>query len=336
MSLGVTIIGGGITGLWQAFTLAQRGHNVTLLEAACEAATGAASRFAGAMLAPYCEAEAAEPVIQDLGLRSLEIWRAANLGVTWRGTLVVARPRDEGDLARFRRMTEGHRLLDEAEMARLEPSLGGRFRYGLLFAGEGHTAPRRMLSTLLARIREAGGDVRFGAPVPDPIWTAAGAGEIVIDCRGIAARGDITGLRGVRGEMVLVEAESVEISRPVRLLHPRFPIYVVPWDEHLYMIGATSIESEYAGPVTIRSAIELLASAVALHPEFADGRVVEVSAGIRPAFANNIPKILVRGRRLIVNGTYRHGFLLAPLLAKVVADHLETGGPLPEALSQPA
>jgi glycine oxidase len=99
------------------------------------------------------------------------------------------------------------------------------------------------------------------------------------------------------------------------------------------MVGATSIESEYAGPVTIRSAIELLASAFALHPAFADARIVELSAGIRPAFSDNIPKVLTRGRRLIVNGTYRHGFLLAPVLAQAVANHLESGEPLPAALT---
>jgi glycine oxidase len=190
-----------------------------------------------------------------------------------------------------------------------------------------------MLATLVERIRNSSGDVRFEAAVPDPVWMAGSAGEIVIDCRGIAARSDVSGLRGVRGEMAVVKVDDVRITRPVRLLHPRFPIYVVPWGEDLYMVGATSIESEYAGPVTIRSAIELLASAFALHPAFADARIVELSAGIRPAFSDNIPKVLTRGRRLIVNGTYRHGFLLAPVLAQAVANHLESGEPLPAALT---
>ena len=57
------VVGGGIFGLWQAFELVRRGHRVTLHEALAESATGASSRIAGAMLAPYCESEAAEPIL---------------------------------------------------------------------------------------------------------------------------------------------------------------------------------------------------------------------------------------------------------------------------------
>ncbi|MEM6495331.1 MAG: glycine oxidase, partial [Pseudomonadota bacterium] len=39
----------------------------------------------------------------------------------------------------------------------------------------------------------------------------------------------------------------------------------------------------------------------------------------RPSFPDNVPRVIVResGRRIIVNGAYRHGFLLAPMLASV-------------------
>lgn len=332
MQLCVTVVGGGIVGLWQALTMAERGHRVTLREAASESNAGAASRLAGAMLAPNCEAESSDPLILELGLRGLRIWRSAGLGVDWRGTLVVAHPRDAGELERFRRVTDCYRFLNADEIAETEPALSNRFKCGLLYEREGHVAPRTMLPLLFRRLRGAGADVRFEAAVSDPIWTAASAGEIVIDCRGIAARRDVEGLRGVRGEMAVVEAGGVEITRPVRLLHPRFPIYAVPWGGGRYMVGATSIESEYAGPVTVKSAIDLLASATALNSGFRDASVIEMSAGIRPAFVDNVPRILARGRRLIVNGTYRHGFLLAPVLAQIVADHLETGKPLPDAL----
>ena len=46
---------------------------------------------------------------------------------------------------------------------------------------------------------------------------------------------------------------------------------------------------------------------------------------MRPAFADNVPKIVVRGRTIHVNGLYRHGFLMAPALAELVADYMETG-----------
>jgi glycine oxidase len=50
-----------------------------------------------------------------------------------------------------------------------------------------------------------------------------------------------------------------------------------------------------------------------------------MGAGVRPAFADNVPKIVVRGRTVHVNGLYRHGFLLAPILAQLLADYLESG-----------
>jgi len=334
--LTITVVGGGILGLWQALTLARRGHTVTLREATQQSAIGAASRFAGAMLAPYCESEAAEPIIKQLGLRGLELWRQAYPGVTARGSLVVATGRDRGELLRFARMTEGHRNIDADEIAALEPALSERFRYGLLFQEEAHMAPRPALDFLTEELRRLGGEVCFEDPVEEPVWMAAAAGDVVIDCRGMSARGELAGLRGVRGEMVVVDAPCLDLTRPIRLLHPRFPIYVVPWGNARYMIGATVVESEDAGAVTVRSAIELLASACTIHAGFKDANIVEFSAGVRPAFNDNVPKIIARGRRLFVNGAFRHGFLLAPTLAEIVADHLESGLPIPAALIDPS
>jgi len=99
----------------------------------------------------------------------------------------------------------------------------------------------------------------------------------------------------------------------------------VPWGDGLFMLGATVIESDDAGSVTVRSALELLGSAYALHPAFAEAEIVEMGAGVRPAFADNVPRIVVRGPSIHVNGLFRHGFLLAPALAIRVADYLETG-----------
>lgn len=95
------------------------------------------------------------------------------------------------------------------------------------------------------------------------------------------------------------------------------------------MIGATMIETADQSPISVRSAFELLSSACAIHPGFADARILELSAGVRPAFPSNIPSITASGRHLIVNGTYRHGFLLAPVLAEILADFLETGATFP-------
>ena len=137
-------------------------------------------------------------------------------------------------------------------------------------------------------------------------------------------------LRGVRGERIVLKSREVNLLRPVRVLHPRFPVYVVPWGNGVYMIGATVIESEETGPISLRSALDLLSAAYALDPAFAEAEIVLQGAGARPAFPDNRPRIIVSERYIYVNGLYRHGFLLSPVMAEFVADYIETGATDPE------
>jgi glycine oxidase len=315
----VSVIGAGIAGAWQALLFAQAGRKVTLYERSDAAMTQSTSHWAGGMLAPYCEAEGSEPVIVRLGLRSLELWREHFPQTPFNGSLVVAHPRDRADFERFARLTSGHRRLDAAAMGEIEPALEGRFRDGLFYPDEGHVEPRRVLPQLHARIAEAGGAIQFGSEAtPDEL------DGIVIDCRGIFARDAEPELRGVKGEMIIVETDEIEFTRPVRLIHPRWPLYIIPRADHQFMIGATSIETESNG-VSVRSALELLSAAYAVHPAFAEARIVEFGAGLRPAFPDNLPRIAIDDRHIGVNGLYRHGFLLAPALAELTLGYVERG-----------
>ena len=155
-------------------------------------------------------------------------------------------------------------------------------------------------------------------PAPDDL------DGIVIDCRGLAARDTQPDLRGVKGELILIETDEVELSRPVRLIHPRWPLYVIPREDNRFMLGATSIEAEDTG-VSVRSALELLGAAYAVHPAFAEARIVEFGSGLRPAFPDNLPRIAIDAQRIAVNGLYRHGFLLAPALAELTLAYVERG-----------
>ena len=47
----ITVLGAGIVGLWQAYTLLYRGHSVRLVERTATPFSNAASQLAGAMLA---------------------------------------------------------------------------------------------------------------------------------------------------------------------------------------------------------------------------------------------------------------------------------------------
>src|ERR1700712_523606 len=315
----VSIIGAGIAGAWQALLFAQAGHAVTLYERSDADMTLATSHWAGGMLAPWCEAEASEPGIGRLGLRSLDLWREHFPNTPFNGSLVVAHARDRADFERFAKLTSGHVRLDAQGLRELEPSLEGRFRDGLFYADEGHVEPRRVLPELHAAITAAGGTIKFNSDAD-----TENLDGIVIDCRGLAAREDQPELRGVKGEMIIIETSEVELARPVRLIHPRWPLYVIPRGDNKFMLGATSIEAEDTG-VSVRSALELLGAAYAVHPAFAEARIVEFGSGLRPAYPDNLPRISINNEKIAVNGLYRHGFLLAPALAELTLSYVQRG-----------
>lgn len=318
----INIVGAGIAGSWQALLFARAGYDVTVHERGDAAMMQATSHWAGGMLAPWCEREGSEPVITRLGIRSLDLWREHVPETPFNGSLVVAHPRDRADFDRFARLTTDHSRLDADGIAELEPSLDGRFREALFFPGEGHVEPRSVLPQLHAKLTAAGGTIKFGSDCePDDL---AGENGIVIDCRGLGARDRHPDLRGVKGEMIVIETPDVQLSRPIRFLHPRWTLYVIPRDGNRFMLGATSIESEDTG-VSVRSALELLSAAYAVHPAFGEARILEFGAGLRPAFPDNLPRIAVEATRISVNGLYRHGFLLAPALAELTLTYVERG-----------
>lgn len=305
------VLGAGVCGLAVAAELADRGVAVTVVDRAGGPGPQACSWWAGGMLAPFCEGESAEPAVVRLGQEAAAWWQAHAGGVTRRGTLAVAPTRDRGELDRFARRTRGHERLDGAGVSALEPDLAGRFQAGLHYPDEAHLAPRDALAALRDRLAAAG--TRFE--------TGEGAeGPLVFDCRGLAARDAAPDLRGVKGEMLVLRCPDVALTRPVRLLHPRIPLYIVPRGDGVYMLGATMVEATERGRITARALLEMLSAAYALHPAFAEAEVLEIGVDARPAFPDNLPRIRARGRRVLVNGLYRHGFLLAPALARMAAD----------------
>jgi glycine oxidase len=158
----------------------------------------------------------------------------------------------------------------------------------------------------------------------------ANGADWTIDCRGFAAQDQLRHLRGVRGEMLMLRTQEIHLARPVRLLHPRYPVYIVPRGDGRFMVGATMIESEQGGPMTARSALELLSAACTLHPAFGEAEIIEMGANVRPAFADNLPRLRIEGQTLFVNGLFRHGFLLAPALARRAVETVLGGAYFPE------
>ncbi len=305
----IRILGAGVAGLTVATELAAAGAEVELVDPKGPGAASC-SWWAGGMLAPFCEFENAEEPVMRLG-QLAKAWWARFTEVIGAGTLVVAHRRDQADLRRFARRTEQFAPVTGAEISTLEPDLVG-YDSGLFFESEAHLAPRQALADLVRHLDGQGIAIR-----PEP---SAHPAERTIDCTGFAAREALSDLRGVKGEMLVIRAPDVAISRPVRLLHPRIPLYIVPRGDGVYMLGATMIETADRGRITARSMLELLSAAYALNPAFGEAEVLEIGVDVRPAFPNNLPKVRAKGSTIYANGLFRHGFLLAPALAKAVTD----------------
>jgi glycine oxidase len=319
------VLGAGVAGLACALELTERGVAVEVLERGERLGAGCCSWYAGGMLAPWCERESSEAAIATLGLESLAWWPARFAGTALKGSLVVAHGRDAGELRQFARRTERYQWLDGEALGALEPDLAGRFGQALHFPEEGHLDPRAALTALAAKLGALGATIRFGADAGacrEASRAAQADGAAIVDCRGLEARDALPDLRGVKGEMLVVRLPDIGLTRPVRVLHPRVPVYVVPRGDGHYMIGATMIESDEPTRITARSMLELLGAAYALHPAFGEAEIVEIGTGVRPAFPDNLPRVCRSGGTVYVNGLYRHGFLLAPALARQAAEHV--------------
>jgi glycine oxidase len=312
----LTVIGAGVAGLACAVELAERGASVEVLDRGEKLGSSSCSWYAGGMLAPWCELEGADPLVAKRGSESIAWWRSRFPGTMPNGSLVIAHGRDTGELAHFARRTERFEWLDGESISALEPDLSGRFSQALFFKDEAHIDPRAALASLVRRLGELGVPIRFGIESA----SAALTDRRVIDCTGLAARDVLTDLRGVKGEMLLLRLRDISLSRPIRVLHPRVPVYIVPRGDGLFMVGATMIESDEPTRISARSILELLSAAYALHPAFGEADIIEIGTGVRPAFPDNLPRIRRRNGALYVNGLYRHGFLLAPSLARMVAE----------------
>ena len=326
----IRVLGAGVAGLTAAFEFARRGITVEVIEQMPGSAQGC-SQYAGGMLAPWCELESAEPLVATYGVESMKFWQDNFANVPQNGTLVLAQPRDLPDLKRFSRRTHHFDWMDGQAIATLEPDLAGRFDSGLFFSSEAHIDPRRLLAELTTRLAQDY-DVRF--LYNTDAKSLKSSTDWTVDCRGLAARDELTDLRAVKGEMLLLRTAELKFSRPIRMLHPRIPVYVVPRADNIFMVGATMVENSDRGRITARGIAELLNATYALHPAFGEAEIVEMGADLRPAFHDNLPRLRLRGRTLYINGLYRHGYLMAPALAARAVQVVLDGKTFPEIMDE--
>ncbi|WP_435979302.1 FAD-dependent oxidoreductase [Psychrobacter sp. DM4] len=324
----ITIIGSGVVGLTCADMLIDAGCQVQVITASTGVDESACSWWAGGMLAPYCEMESAEPLIGELSGISMRYWQSfckynADCEYTDNGTVVISPNRDQNMLKHFAQKTQQWKKLGAKQLHDLEPILH-QHQDALFYPTEAHIEPRRVLRVLWKKVCEHAKVVTSttlsDAEIDELATSAEKQDSWLLDCRGYSASAKLSDIRGVRGEMIHLYNTELSLSRPVRLLHPRFPIYLVPRANQQFMLGATMIESASRERASVRSVMELLSAVYAVNPAFSQSEIVEIGVDVRPTFPDNLPKIIKQGRRLLINGMYRHGYLLAPACAKIACD----------------
>jgi len=322
----IAVIGAGIAGSVTAIEALALGWDLTIFH---DPRTQRCSTTAAGMLAPFAELEAADNTIFDLGMRSLDLWPSlldrlpSPVFFRREGSLLVTHPSDLPMLRRIimvieRKLGSHIEVLPPDRVQAIEPDLPRL--HGIYLPQEGQIGARSFIhsaTSFLATRSEVhhAHIVRTDAGEVETDSGTVARFDWVFDCRGIGAKHELPDLRGVRGEIIWVHAPKVSIRRPIRLVHPRYHVYVVPQPNHVYLVGASSIEVEDMSPLSVRTALELLSALYAVQPEFAEARIIETDVNLRPAFPDNLPRVDHQPGLTRINGFFRHGYLLAPAVA---------------------
>lgn len=320
----VAILGAGLLGRLLALLLKDE-FTVSLYEKHSLNDSNSTGRLAAAMVAPTAESVVASEHIVAMGRQATALWPALlkqlELPSLYQnaGTLVLAHRQDLNDLKHFQQRlsltgTEDLTSLTQNEILELEPELSNVFNYGLFIANEGQVDNKALYQQSETLLRNS--NISLYEHQARECHQLTNDYNLVIDCRGLGSKNNLSDpeakLRGVRGEVVRIRAPEVSLTRPIRIMHPRHPIYIAPKPNHEFVIGATEIESQDDKNPTVRSTLELLSAAYSVHKGFAEGEVLSIKAGLRPTLLDNEPRIVKNGNIIHANGLYRHGYLITP------------------------
>jgi len=336
------IVGMGIMGRLLALALHHAGWQVTLFDQ--DSGDLNCSLAAAGLLTPFSELDKADLLIFHLGQESIQQFWPQIVGqlseqiyFQQSGSLVLSHPQDQAEWTHFSRRIStqldqndvNFQVLSNRAVIELEPELS-KFETAYYFPEEAHIDCQSLMPTLKLYVEAQGVRCLTNSPVlslePRRIATNSESYEfdMVFDCRGLGARSVFTDLRSLRGELIWLHAPDVQLQRPIRLLHPRYSLYIVPRPGNIYLIGASEIESDDSGPISVRTALELLTAAYYVHAGFSDARIVKTVTHCRPTLSSHLPSIKLMDGLIAINGLYRHGYLIAPALAEEVLRGLKT------------
>ncbi|KGP63842.1 thiamine biosynthesis protein thio [Legionella norrlandica] len=330
------IVGGGIMGRLLALALHNAGWRISLFDHHTEYMN--CSTAAAGLLSPFSELDRAELVISRLGQEAIKnYWPCIinqlpeKIYFKKMGTIIVNHPSDNAEWVHFSRRIINQlgqdcsffQKLSPKDLIELEPHLT-KFETAYYFPNEAQIDCQSLMINLAKHLNSIGVHSITSTPVltlkPHLICTSEEQYhfDVVFDCRGLGARSVFSDLRALRGELIWLHAPGIQLQRPIRLLHPRYNLYLVPRPGNIYLIGASEIEAEDFSPISVRTTLELLTAVYYLHGGFDEARILKTVTHCRPTLANHLPCIKFSNGFIAVNGLYRHGYLIAPTLAEEI------------------
>jgi len=345
----VAIVGAGLVGRMLVWQLSNKYPDIqiTLFDKGSLQHSKSAANTAAGMISPLSELSVSERAIYDMGINALKQWplwlqkiqNQTHQHVDYQsmGSIVLAHVLDKSELVQFQQEmdfklskhdldSKPYQWLGQEQLQNKETQLGQNFDEGLFLNDEAYIDNRALMSALFKFIKQS--DIQVFEKKPCEIKGSSVIVEnnelkfdFVFDCRGIGS--NIKNLRAVRGEVLHVHCPEVSIKHSIRFMHPRYKLYIVPKPNDIYVIGATEIESNDTSPVSLQSMLELGSALYAVHPAFAEARILEIDTNLRPAMIDNNPVIQIDNNKMSINGLYRHGFLLLPEVLNTIMHVLE-------------
>ncbi|WP_161597672.1 FAD-dependent oxidoreductase [Fluviispira multicolorata] len=340
----VGIIGAGVLGRLIAIDLFKRNYKVTLYDKGDIFSSKSCSATAAGMLAPWSEAYESTQIAFELGIISLKLWpeileslNAVSL-LERQGTAHLALLRDKQQLENYFNRLNRRGIAFEA----IEINKNNRkefigdyshvYSIGYYFPNEATLNPREFILKCNGFFKKNNIIFKYNSEViaceKNKISTEQGEFnyDLVINTMGIGAKKNFEAstetLRGVRGSLVLVNAPLVNVHSVIRLIHSRFPIYIVPRGNHNYIIGATSHETECLKPITVESLLELLSVASHFDKGFLEANLLEQRVNLRPTFTSNSPHFYTKDGVYFINGLSRNGITISPALANIFCNYV--------------
>lgn len=343
-SFDVAIAGAGLIGSSIAFELAQAGLKVALFD---RSEPGREASWASAgILSPAPESPAMISMV-PLAKASMNLYPAlvANVeeisgepvGFRPKGTIDVFFNKEAiADLSTLIALHHGMGLKAEPlrpEDAReLEPSLSPELEAAALRPDEASIDNRAFTRALLNAAKKSGIEVfaesrvtgivkqgnrctglKLGNETVNAKWIVIAAGSFSAEIDGVK---EFAPVRPAKGQMVSLRAGGLQIERVIW----GEKIYIVPRNDGRILAGATV---EYVGfdkQVTAGGIEKILSAAIEVIPEFANARIEETWAGLRPDSPDHLPILGpadIDGL-VIATGHFRSGVLLTPITARLV------------------